>query len=247
MRALEPGELLSLWERFDGQSPTTLARALLEAGAGKRPEALSALSIGSRDAQLFALRAQTFGDAAEAQTRCPACGERLEFTLAMSELAASCRPPAGHDLDWQDLSADDGWQLRWRVPRVEDVEALQALPRTTDRRLALLARCVDGLRCAGRPAQVSQMPETLVAAVAQHMEAFDPGADIVLAFDCDACGHHWPASFDIVGYLWSELGALARRLLRDVDTLARAYGWREPDILALSSQRRRAYLELAQS
>jgi hypothetical protein len=29
-----------------------------------------------------------------------------------------------------------------------------------------------------------------------------------------------------------------------VDALARAYGWRESDILALSAPRRRAYLEL---
>jgi hypothetical protein len=31
----------------------------------------------------------------------------------------------------------------------------------------------------------------------------------------------------------------------EVDALARAYGWREADILALSPARRAAYLELA--
>ena len=44
--------------------------------------------------------------------------------------------------------------------------------------------------------------------------------------------------------LWSEIHAWARQLLRDVHALARAYGWREADILALSPTRRGIYLEL---
>ena len=37
----------------------------------------------------------------------------------------------------------------------------------------------------------------------------------------------------------------ATRLLGEVHTLARAYHWREAEILAMSSRRRQAYLELA--
>src|SRR5206468_730296 len=40
------------------------------------------------------------------------------------------------------------------------------------------------------------------------------------------------------------LPRFAGRLLREVDALARAYGWREPDILALTPWRRDAYLQL---
>ncbi|HEX2516118.1 MAG TPA: phage baseplate protein, partial [Chloroflexota bacterium] len=36
----------------------------------------------------------------------------------------------------------------------------------------------------------------------------------------------------------------ARRLLREVHTLARAYGWREAEILALPGRRRQTYLDL---
>ena len=35
-------------------------------------------------------------------------------------------------------------------------------------------------------------------------------------------------------------------LLRDVDTLARAYGWTEEQVLALGDARRGAYLELVE-
>ena len=45
-------------------------------------------------------------------------------------------------------------------------------------------------------------------------------------------------------YLWHEVDAWALRLLRDVHRLARAYSWREADILALSPSRRQCYLDL---
>ena len=42
----------------------------------------------------------------------------------------------------------------------------------------------------------------------------------------------------------AELATQAKRLLREVHFLARAYGWREADILAMSARRRQAYLEM---
>jgi hypothetical protein len=62
---------------------------------------------------------------------------------------------------------------------------------------------------------------------------------------CPSCGHVWQALLDIVDFLWKEVAAGAARLLDEVHTLARAYHWPEADILAMSSRRRQAYLELA--
>ena len=76
------------------------------------------------------------------------------------------------------------------------------------------------------------------------MAAADPQADVELALSCPACGHAWPAAFDIASFLWTEVDAWARVLLHEIHALASAYGWREADILALSPRRRRAYLEL---
>jgi hypothetical protein len=49
--------------------------------------------------------------------------------------------------------------------------------------------------------------------------------------------------FDIVSFLWTEIAAEAKRLLREVHILASAYGWREADIFSLSPLRRQFYLE----
>jgi hypothetical protein len=81
-------------------------------------------------------------------------------------------------------------------------------------------------------------------AIAEAMVEHDPRAEMRLAMHCHACQHSWSTIFDIVSFFWTEIEASAKRLLREVHTLAKAYGWREADILALSSARRQCYLEL---
>jgi hypothetical protein len=84
----------------------------------------------------------------------------------------------------------------------------------------------------------------LVEALDARLSLADAHADIRLNLNCTACAACWRAPFDIASYLWSEVDAWALRLLRDVHRLARAYGWREADILALSSSRRQCYLDM---
>jgi hypothetical protein len=72
----------------------------------------------------------------------------------------------------------------------------------------------------------------------------DPLADLTLLATCPACGHNWRILFDIVSYFWDEIQAWGGRLMREVHTLASAYGWRETDILAMSAWRRQRYLEM---
>ncbi|MCC6862850.1 MAG: hypothetical protein IT158_30025 [Bryobacterales bacterium] len=80
--------------------------------------------------------------------------------------------------------------------------------------------------------------------IGQAAEA-DPLADVELGLQCPACEQWWEAPFDIVRHFWSEIDAWARRVLREVHVLASAYGWSEPEILALSPWRRQLYLEMA--
>jgi hypothetical protein len=68
---------------------------------------------------------------------------------------------------------------------------------------------------------------------------------VAVDLTCPSCQEPWEVTLDIVTYLWDEIAAEARRLIYEVDVLARAYGWREADVLAMTPQRRQAYLELA--
>ena len=87
---------------------------------------------------------------------------------------------------------------------------------------------------AGAAAAPGDLPDEVLAALADEMSARDPQAEVLLDLTCPTCGASWQTVFDIAAYFWAELAAEAKRLLREVDALARVYGWREADILALS-------------
>ena len=84
----------------------------------------------------------------------------------------------------------------------------------------------------------------MVEAAGEALAQADPMADLRLGLTCVACGHAWQSPFDTASFLWTELDAWAARILREVHTLASAYGWTERDILSLSPGRRAQYLEM---
>jgi hypothetical protein len=83
------------------------------------------------------------------------------------------------------------------------------------------------------------------AALAAELDRRNPTGALEIEQTCPECGRRSRTPFDAVSYLWTELEAWAQRTLHEIHTLARAYGWREHDILALGARRRAAYLELA--
>jgi len=90
----------------------------------------------------------------------------------------------------------------------------------------------------------ASLPGEAIDAIVNEIDRRDPQANIRFALVCPDCSYHWEAIFDIVSFAWNEISAWATRLLRQVHTLAQAYGWREVDILSLNAWRRQAYLEM---
>ena len=233
MRALSATELLGVWERGCSQPPVRRALALLAAACPEAtPDALAQLSIGQRDARLVALRALTFGTDFTALADCPACGAPVELAFRAADLVPDLVPETPAVLELR----IDGRGLRFRVPTSADLLEVGELEATAGR-----ARMLDRCLLAGR----DHLPDPAVGAVLAEMARADPLADIQLALACPGCAHAWQAGFDIVAYFWREIHAWIGGLLREVHTLASAYGWSEADILALSPARRRIYLEMA--
>jgi hypothetical protein len=83
-----------------------------------------------------------------------------------------------------------------------------------------------------------------VAALATRIAELDPQADLHLALACGACEHRWTAPLDVADLVWRRVDARARSLVADVAALAAAFGWTEGEILGLSAERRRVYLDL---
>ena len=99
---------------------------------------------------------------------------------------------------------------------------------------------LDGDAC-----DVSELPAEALDAIELALEHIEPGASVEFDVVCADCGGEWSAPMDCADVVWSEIQSRAERLLLEIDVLARAYGWREDDVLALSDTRRAAYLQLA--
>jgi len=243
MDALAAADVIAVWEAGRGRHPVDRALTLL---AVTTPDAtrdeLATLPVGRRDAQLLRLRQAAFGDRIEVLSECPGCAAQTEIELGCDELLAS--EPAA-DVSGEHTLEADGYVLTYRLPHSFDLAAIASMTDVGAARSRLLERCV---RVAGAPegeaAEVSRLPDAAVTAVSEAMAALDPQAELLLDLVCPECGHAWQSQLDIVTVLWAEMSAQARRLLMEVDQLARAYGWTEDEILRLSAARRATYLEL---
>ncbi|MEU7089207.1 hypothetical protein [Streptomyces achromogenes] len=230
--------LLATWEAGLAEAPA--GRALLLHGTA-RPDldttALPAVPLGEREGDLLALRRALFGERMQVRLDCHACGADMEFELDAGDFTRSLDRPARQVV----RLTEDGWDITFRLPAAAD---LTAVARATDPRTALLGRCLVSAVHDGAPRTADSLPPPVQRRIAEAVEAADPGADITLNVGCPECGTTTRAELDIASYLWTELDAWARDTLLDVHLLATAYGWSEPEILALSPLRRRYYLEL---
>jgi hypothetical protein len=236
-------DLLAAWER--GLACAGPDRALLLHGVAQPqagPAVLAQVPVGTRDADLYALRRALFGDRMEVLAECAACGEALEFDLDAGDLAARRPAAAGNE---PRRVAVDGWDVMFRLPAAGDLTAAAAeAADAADARRRLVARCVLAASRDGDRADPDDLPEPVRRRLAEEAAQADPLAEVTLRVACPGCGASTAAELDIAGFLWVEVDAWARELLLDVHLLACAYGWTEPQVLALSPLRRRYYLEL---
>lgn len=229
MRSLPAAGLLAVWERVRDETRARRGALLLELlGA----EGAAVWPIGRRDAALLALREEHFGRKLECLTSCPECDEAIELEFETRDIRAAAANDAAVMIPW------DGRELRARLPNSEDLEAIATLEEPVESRRQLLARCLNG------SADGVAITDDLLALAGQRMSEADPQAEVELALRCPHCTRAWTAPFDIAEFLWTEWSAHAERLLAEVHDLARAYGWREDDILSLSPARRAAYLKM---
>lgn len=239
--------------RESGQHRSSVEQALLILSVAYPDmtwQQLAALSIGERDARLLAIRERTFGSILDVFTICPRCQQELELSLTTTSLrfpASEDMQDAGHGFSTVigDLS------VRYRLANSTDLEAVAACKDIEEARRLLLDRCVLEVQ---NDTDEQRQPiakhekiftPAFITALAGRMAELDPQAEVLLNLQCMECKHEWQSLFDIATFFWTELEIHAKRLLNEIYILARTYHWREQDILALSTVRRRWYLEMA--
>lgn len=231
--------LLHAWESGTAVAPLDRAPTLLHSlDVLPTNVRTDELTVGQCDARLFELRRAMFGEMLELVTTCPACHTDIELTVALGAL----QPQVDDGPARPRLLEADGYTVLCRPPGNEDLRALACIgdavtPRDLLERCALEVTSPDGTSVAPQ-----QLPEVTAEAILDALADGDPGARTALQVHCP-CANQWVDELDIRTVLWSDLTEWVGRTLTEVHRLAQAYGWSEAEILAMSSWRRRWYLE----
>ncbi len=228
--------ILDLADAAQGEAP--IARALrVAAAAGEDPSGLREAPLGRLHAATLGFHTALAGPHLEAVVTCPSCASTVEFALDADALRGLTGETAAGELT---LTTTEGvWHAQWRVPTAGDLAEVAG---RTDAATALLARCCEVTGPGGEGAALA--PADLVERIEAALADADPLAELTVGLECPECGALFDADVDPIAFVWREVESRARRVLREVDALARAYGWTEAEVLALSEQRRAAYLEI---
>jgi uncharacterized protein (UPF0212 family) len=241
MRALSAREILAVWEAGSSQMPAERALTLLSFCEPKAARAdLERMNIGKRDAILLAFREKLFGSHFSGVTNCPQCHASVELAFHSSEVTTTVPSESADPFSF----TFGDFECKCRLPNSADLLAVVGKGDADAVANALFDRCLLEKRRGGVDVSTSSLPAEAIDAIVNEMGKRDPQADIRFALACPDCAHRWEAIFDIVSFAWNEISAWAGRLLRQVHTLAMAYGWREIDILSMSALRREVYLEM---
>jgi hypothetical protein len=251
MHTLTEAGLLNLWETGHPMHPLDRALLAVEATSSDSATAVADWPLGRRNRALAQLHATLFGRRLRGWTQCRACRERLEFDVDAMALAGRSNTESEQYITFH--------ERRYRLPVSRDLAALaaetsgesgsEALADLAARRL--VERCCLATEPGATQYETSGTERALsdsdIDEIGEQMAAADPLAEILLHFDCPACNTPFEESLDLTSFIWAEIERKALRLLRDVHTLAAAYGWSEPEIFALTPARRAAYIEMVQA
>jgi hypothetical protein len=206
---------------------------------GFLPDVDSALDLPLADLAVLAVRALVTLERADVarvdgMAACPLCGVELELTFPLPGPDGGANPPPTEAhvatsigiLALRAVSSRDLLMIRGSRNPVEE----------------LLARCA--MTAEGLPADAADLRKPDMDAIDAACEQLAGWAGLRLSTVCSACGKPIEIGLDPVRLWWDQVESSAVALLRQITTLASAFGWSESEVLGLSERRRATYVAM---
>ena len=234
-------DLLNVWDKGERASQAERALLLLQTVRPEPGEQLAGMPLGWVTVQLLKIRAAMMGPTLVCLANCTKCDTIVECEIEIEQLTAMAKgneAGGGGPL----VIRHAGYVIEYRLPTCADLLALRGDPRAAA--LTLAGRLIGRATRSGGAIPPADLPAEFNAALESAVLENDPLAHLELGLECPSCGLRWTEALPVIDFVWSELTILAQRVLHDVARLAYAFGWRESDILAMTDQRRKRYLEL---
>jgi hypothetical protein len=234
-------ERLRAWENAGNEPPLGREVALAVAFGAGESETLPAVGMGDFHRKMLECYGEQFGREAGATAHCPKCSAGSEFSVDLGKFVEAQTPAIVGEL------CVGGYQLSVRLPTVGDLLAAGAAGNVEAARKCLIGRCVVRARRGDLDIAAESLPAEIITAIESELAKADPLGRFQMHVSCPECGHSWLERLDLGAFFWSGLEDSVTRILRDVDVVARAYGWSEREILALSASRRKTYVAMIES
>jgi hypothetical protein len=211
------------------------------------------LLIGDRQYLLLQLRALTFGEQIQATLACPwpDCGKRVDIDFSLTAIPVKTVEVQSLSytitLPSENEEADAERRVQFRLPNGGDQETVSPLlaQNEAEALTVLLHRCIQS---------VDQQPPSLELirnlsssarlAIEQQMETLAPGIELTMETQCPECGREFTAPFDLQDFFFGEFRTSLDLLRREIHYLAFHYHWSENDILSMTRDKRRSYIEI---
>jgi hypothetical protein len=200
---------------------------------------------------LLKLREATFGDKVQGSVPCPwpDCGKPVAVSYSTDDVPVEESRDKGPVytvvLTPEAMpGADEAHRtVVFRLPIGGDQEALS--PLLADNEAAaltgLLARCVIRV---GANGDVDRLSPLARQEIEREMESVAPHVDLLMEAACPNCGREFRAPFDLQRFFFGELRLTGDFLYREVHYLAYHYHWSESEIMEMTRDRRRRYIDV---
>jgi hypothetical protein len=204
------------------------------------------LLVADRQYLLLRLRQATFGDPVRANLICPwpECGERVSIDFSIEAVPVE----EARDRARSHTMTVVGSEVEFRLPNGADQEELseRLAANEAEALTMLLSRCVLGVAQDGPPSPnwVAKLPALARFEIEERMRQLAPKVEQTLEAACAECGRTFVAPFDIHRFFFGELRTDAGLLYQEVHYLAYHYHWSESEIMAMTRDRRRQYIDV---
>lgn len=215
------------------------------------------LLIADRQYLLLKLREATFGEQIRANIFCPwpECGQRVAINFSIHDIPIRESEDKGPAYTMTlspevsgALEAEDR-QITFRLPNGADQEIISPLLAENEA-LALarlFGRCVQRigrLTKIGEEVIISQLSPAARLAIEQQMERLAPKVELEMDIKCHECARDFVAPFDFHRFFFGEMRTSGDLLYREVHYLAYHYHWSEGEIMEMTRDKRRRYIEV---
>ncbi|HMS82437.1 MAG TPA: hypothetical protein PKD12_02155 [Nitrospira sp.] len=215
------------------------------------------LLVADRQYLLLKLREATFGEQIRANVFCPwpECGQRVTINFSVKDIPIRESEDKG-PVYMMTLSPEiagvfgaDERQITFRLPNGEDQESISPLLAENEA-LALarlFGRCIQRigrLTNIDEEAVISQLSPAARLEIEQQMERIAPKVELTMDINCHECGRVFVAPFDLHRFFFGEMRTSGDLLYREVHYLAYHYHWSEREILEMTRDKRRRYIDV---